>query len=123
MSKEKDTMKAIGAVREKIKGKYFSNKTQIGYEQQKVHREIGDKWTDDDGIVWVQKDGYYANETRLKDIKCPLFCPKCGKIMGGAEAKFNTGCWSMYGHCFDCHLKNKNQAHLLLMPLHETTNL
>ena len=32
MSKEKDTMKAIGAVREKIKGKYFSNKTQIGYE-------------------------------------------------------------------------------------------
>ena len=112
MSKEKDTMKAIGAVREKIRGKYFSDKTQVGYETPKVQREIGDKWTDDDGIVWVQKDGYYANETRLKDIKPPLFCPKCGKIMGGAEAKFNTGCWSMYGHCFDCHLKNKKKLQL-----------
>ena len=112
MKKEKDTMRAVNAVREKIKGKYFSDKLQVGYETPKVQREIGDKWTDDDGVVWVQHDGYYANESRLKDLKCPLFCPKCKKVMGGAEAKFNTGCWSLYGHCFDCHLKEKKKLQL-----------
>ena len=113
MSREKETMKAVSAVREKIKGKYFSDKTQVWMgEQAAPTRKIGDKWTDEDGIVWEQKDGYYANESRLKDVKCPLFCPKCGKVMGGAEAKFNTGCWSLYGHCFSCHLKEKKELQL-----------
>ncbi len=103
-------MEGVRAVREKIKGKFFSDKVQVGYEVEKIKREIGEEWTDDEGITWVQKNGYYTNKTKLHGAKVPLFCPSCQGNMGGDESHLNEGCYRKYGHCFSCQLsfeKNK----------------
>ena len=101
----KEGMEGVNAVREKIKGKYFSGKLQVGYEKEMVKRKIGEEWTDSEGRTWVQKDGYYMNKTKLDAAKVPLFCPKCNGNMGDHESKFHTGCWSRFGHCYSCQLK------------------
>ena len=105
MSLSKEGMEGVRAVREKIKGKFFSDKLQVGYEKYEPKREIGEEWTDEDGITWVQKNGYYMNKTKLDAAKIPLFCPKCKGNMGGPESSFNEGCYRKYGYCFSCQLR------------------
>ena len=106
MGLSKEGMEGVRAVREKIKGKYFSDKLQVWMGEGTVPtRKIGEEWTDEDGKTWVQKNGYYMNKTKLHGAKVPLFCPKCNGNMGDHEKKFHTGCWSRFGHCYSCQLK------------------
>ena len=103
----KEGMDGVRAVREKIKKKYFSEKTTFSmHESTNVHanRKEGETYKDDDGREWTVTNGIRSNITSLHEAKIPMFCPKCDKVMGGPESKMNTHFYQKFSHCFDCHL-------------------
>ena len=50
--------KNIQKVQEMLDGNY-KHKIQSGYTPIEEKREVGDIWTDSDGVKWEQKNGYY----------------------------------------------------------------
>jgi len=79
-------------------------KIQFGYEHKKNvnSRKIGERWIDNDGNQWEQKDGYISKIPKV-DIRMPLFCPKCNGIMG-KSAKDEEVYWK-FGFCLKCLIK------------------
>ena len=118
MKQDKETMKAVAAVREKIKGKFFSNKVQYSMAETDKDKDRrakdalkeGETYKDKDGKEWKRENGTLTQtgETRLNLID-PMFCPKCGTIMAGKEKKLNNRCYLLYNHCFSCQLDHEAQ--------------
>jgi len=69
------------------------------YEHRPVDAEEGDRWYDDDGDVWEMGAGGPIKRSFFDDIRTPLFCPECKKMMNG---KFDVKFWRMRRKCFDC---------------------
>lgn len=82
----------------------FSDKTK-----QDQRREVGDVWTDENGVEWEQRNGFKIKKGKLDEIrsliaasKMPSHCPKCKQEMTKRlDAKF----WKLDGHCFDCQIE------------------
>jgi hypothetical protein len=73
------------------------------------NREVGEKWTDDNGIEWEQKNGYKLKVTKLDDAKPALFCPECNKILNKRlDGKFML----KKNKCFDCVVKEENEMRI-----------
>lgn len=66
-------------------------------------RKIGDRWMDEDGNEWEQKNGYkmklpkYLDEINKVDV-----CPKCGKTI---ETRLDKKFYVLRKNCFDCQIK------------------
>lgn len=108
MGMNKEAMKGVEAVREKIKNKYFNDNISVSMHQEtNVHanRKEGETYFDEDGKEWQIKNGIRSNKTALQGAKIPLFCPKCSKVMGGKEQKMHVHFYQKFSHCFDCHLE------------------
>lgn len=110
-------LKNIQALRQMLDGTHRSQtKTTIGLtDANKVgsdnqKREIGEKWTDENGITWIQKDGYRINATKfLKDVKdylAPKECPKCSKMM---SAQVDKKMFMLNKMCLDCTIDFEHQ--------------
>ena len=55
MAKKLQNIKAINQM---LSGTHRSqNKTTVGYQSKEEDRNIGDKWIDNNGIQWEQKNG------------------------------------------------------------------
>ena len=121
MGFQKDGQRAVEAVREKIKNKYFTDKTTISMTETDKDKDIkaksnlkeGETYKDRNGQEWKREKGMLVQqgESRLNLVN-PLFCPKCEKIMGGPESKLNNSCYMKYQHCFDCQLKKEKKLKL-----------
>ena len=60
--------KNLQIVQDMLDGNY-QTKVQVGYGDQEIERhEIGDKWTDSDGIEWEQKKGYRVKINKLENV-------------------------------------------------------
>ena len=59
-------------------------KIQVGYTGKTASpiRKEGDTWTDKDGKECEVKNGFIQSIPKFQDIRVPMFCPKCGSIMG-----------------------------------------
>lgn len=79
-----------------------SAKTQIGYEKKKdtVTRKVGDRWIDEDGNEWEQKQGYVAKVRKIEGVTVPIFCPKCNRKMG--KASKDAEIYWKFGFCLNC---------------------
>lgn len=121
MGLNKDGQRAVQGVREKIKSKFFSEKTVISMTETDLDKDIkakdslkeGETYKDRNGQKWTRKNGTLSQvgESRLNLVN-PMFCPKCEKIMGGPESKLNNSCFMKYQHCFDCQLKKEKKLKL-----------
>jgi hypothetical protein len=76
------------------------------YEHRPVGAEEGDRWYDDEGNVWEMGAGGPIKQSFFDDIRTPMFCPECEKIMNG---KFDIKFWRMRGKCFDCVQKEETR--------------
>jgi hypothetical protein len=88
-------------IQETIHGE-ADKKIQLGYDKVEIRREEGEKWTDEYGKEWEMKDGITRSIPKLSDIRVPLFCPKCGSIMG--KRSKDTDVFYKFGFCLDCLL-------------------
>ena len=95
MSITKDGQKAVQAVQNKIKNKFFSDKLQVSmYESDKSKDskardslKVGEEYTDSEGTIWTRDEaGFLKNKTNfIGKYTMPMFCPEddCGRIMKG----------------------------------------
>ena len=99
----------IRAITQMLSGTHRSqNKTTVGYQSKEEDRNIGDKWIDNNGIQWEQKDGYKVSSAKaleavmaaIKALKMPSTCPKCNNEMKNNQ--YNKKMWSVHKMCFDC---------------------
>jgi hypothetical protein len=110
-------LKNIQALRQMLDGTHRSqtkttigltDASKVGSENQK--REVGEKWTDENGVTWIQKDGYRINATKfLSDVKeylAPKECPKCSKMM---TSQVDKKMYMVNKMCLDCTIDFEHQ--------------
>jgi hypothetical protein len=84
--------------------KTLTRKPQVGFGDQESDRhEVGEKWTDLDGVEWEQKNGY-----RVKVNKMPakgMFskqCKDCDKNCSIEKRHVDT--YNRFERCFHCQI-------------------
>lgn len=116
MAKKLQNIKAINQM---LSGTHRSqNKTTVGYQSKEEDRKIGDKWIDNNGIQWEQKDGYKVSSAKaleavmaaIKALKMPSTCPKCNNEMKNNQ--YNKKMWSIHKMCFDCVIDMEHEHRL-----------
>jgi hypothetical protein len=99
----------IRAINQMLSGTHKSqNKTTVGYQSKEEDRNVGDKWIDNNGVQWEQKDGYKVSSAKaleavmaaIKALKMPNTCPKCNNEM--KDNQYNKKMWKVHKMCFDC---------------------
>ena len=108
-------LKNVKAVKEMIAGTHKSQtKTTIGFGETKtvVKREVGERWTDDNGNVWEQRKGYKVKLGKLSKLRDELAkFPNCKK---GCNSYLNPNRNDMkmraiHGMCFDCVIEMEHE--------------
>ena len=108
-------LKNVKAVREMIAGTHKTQtKTNVSFGEKKtfVKREVGDRWTDDDGTLWEQKKGYKVKLGKLSELRQNLNkFPNCKKeICTCTNPKRNDiKMKTIHGMCFDCVIKMEHK--------------
>ena len=75
-----------------LSGKEPEKRIMVGYEGQK------------------ETKGKESDLTKImKEVRMPLFCPKCKKVM---KKKLDNKMWSLFNHCFDCQVKIENKLRI-----------
>ena len=108
-------LKNVKAVKEMIAGTHKSQtKTTIGFGETKtvIKREVGERWTDDNGNVWEQKKGYKVKLGKLSELRKELNTfPNCKKdICTCTNPKRNDiKMKTIHGMCFDCVIEMEHK--------------
>ena len=111
-------LKNVKAVREMIAGTHKTQtKTNVSFGEKKtfVKREVGDRWTDDDGTLWEQKKGYKVKLGKLSELRQDLNkFPNCKKeICTCTNPKRNDiKMKTIHGMCFDCVIDMEHKLKL-----------
>ena len=111
-------LKNVKAVREMIAGTHKTQtKTNVSFGEKKtfVKREVGDRWTDDDGTLWEQKKGYKVKLGKLSELRQNLNkFPNCKKeICTCTNPKRNDiKMKTIHGMCFDCVIEMEHQMRI-----------
>jgi len=83
-----------------------------------IQRTVGEKWTDEDGVDWEQKDGFKIKLGKLNDIREELKTfPNCYEREQGRECTKNSITaipqdWKMKsitGRCLDCQISYEHK--------------
>ena len=94
--------KNLQKVQDMLDGNY-KNKIQSGYIGEKeVERNIGDKWTDSDGIEWEQKNGYRMKVSKLQNVG--IFKGTCKTCDKGILKPWDKDVYKADGRCYHCQL-------------------
>ena len=93
----------------------FQTKKVFGYDKKAIKRKVGDKWTDDNGYTWEQKDGFKIKHGKLDELRnylqsfpsCPNEICTCSKP-SQADLKMK----SFHGMCLDCVVDMEHKIRL-----------
>ncbi len=95
--------KNLQKVQDMLDGNY-QTKIQVGYGDQEVERrEVGDKWTDVDGIEWEQKNGYRIRINN-KMANVGIFKGTCKDCDSGILKPWDKDTHKADGRCYHCQL-------------------
>jgi len=106
----------IRAINQMLSGTHKSQtKTTVGYKSKEEERKVGDKWIDENGVEWEQKEGYKINNAKildavrnaLKSYLLPKTCPKCNNDI--KDNKYNRKMWKIHKMCFDCVIEMEHE--------------
>ena len=97
--------KNLQKVQDMLDGNY-KNKIQVGYSKTEKTREVGEKWTDSDGVEWEQKEGYIFKVPTMPSVG--MFnhqCKDCKKNCSPKMAKpLDRDVFKADGRCYHCQL-------------------
>ena len=110
-------LKNVQAVRQMLDGTHKTQtKKLFNYDVKSPtrKRKVGDRWTDEKGNEWEQKEGYKIKHGKLDDLRDSLFyknkaCPKCGVPM---SKRLDEKFFNIRGMCFDCNIAVEHQMKL-----------
>ena len=108
-------LKNVKAVREMIAGTHKTQtKTNVSFGEKKtfVKREVGDRWTDDDGTLWEQKKGYKVKLGKLSELRQNLNkFPNCKKEICTCTSPKRNDIYmkGIHGMCFDCVIEMEHK--------------
>jgi hypothetical protein len=125
MSKNKKTSKANSklqnnkAIRQMLDGTHRTQtrksiSTYVGKNEQQIKREVGERWTDANGVVWEQREGFRIQGVdraeRMHEIRKFLAgadkCPKCDcKMSGRNDKKY----YNIHKMCMECGVKKETE--------------
>ena len=95
--------KNLQKVQDMLDGNY-QTKVQVGYGDQEIeHHEVGDKWTDSDGIEWEQKNGYRIRINN-KMANVGIFKGKCKDCNSGILKPWDKDTHKADGRCYHCQM-------------------
>ncbi len=80
----------------------YLNKSVFSFNvSEKKEYKVGDRWIDDDGNEWEQKEGYKSKVRKvdINDILMPVGCPKCGNIF---KSSHDQKMWNLHKMCINC---------------------
>jgi len=94
MGYSKETERQNKALKDALSGReHVKNYVQVGYEgKSKPQGDIIPKMTE-----------------IMKDVRMPMFCPNCDKVM---KKRLDTKMWNLFNHCFDCQLEVEHKLKL-----------
>ena len=93
--------KNIQRVKDMLDGNY-KHKIQSGYTPTEEKREVGDIWTDADGIQWEQKNGYRSKINKLANVG--IFERQCKDCDTGILKPWDKDTHKADGRCYHCQL-------------------
>ena len=93
--------KNIEKISDMVSGDY-KRKIQSGYTHVEPQREVGDKWTDSDGVEWVQKKGYKMKISKLASRG--IFDAHCKTCEKGILKKWDKDTHRADGRCYHCQM-------------------
>tara|TARA_Y100000593_G_scaffold67930_1_gene124846 strand:- start:172 stop:780 length:609 start_codon:yes stop_codon:yes gene_type:complete len=109
MSINKEGMKAVQAVQNKIKNKFFSEKVSVSMLQTDKDSDtktienlkVGETYKDRNGKEWTRdENGTIKSIAKfIGKYTKPMFCPDCKRIMRG---KADDRMWVLRGKCHVC---------------------
>jgi len=113
---------SIQDVKKLLDGKHESqNKIAVGYvgdnSEEKISRKIGDKWFDEDGNEWEQKNGYKVKLGKEWQQELHQYlntfqnCPK-ETCTCGMPKKIDQKMKRIHGMCFDCVVDMEHKIRL-----------
>ena len=83
----------------------YKNKIQVGYSKTEKQREVGEKWTDSDGVEWEQKEGYKLKgklaTSNTVHHSWDEKCTSCEKLI---LKKWDKDTYNADGRCYHCQL-------------------
>jgi hypothetical protein len=96
--------KNLQKVQDMLDGNY-KNKIQVGYSKGEKTRKVGEKWTDEDGIPWEQKNGYQV-KGRLATSKNvhPSWEKKCCSCKKLITKPWDRDVYKADGRCYHCQI-------------------
>ena len=93
MGYSKETERQNKALGDLLKGNTPEKRAMVGYKgKEKEKGDIVPKMTE-----------------IMQDVRMPLFCKKCSKIM---TQRLDDKMWRLYGQCFDCQSKFENKLRI-----------
>ena len=97
--------KNLRKVQDMLDGNY-KNKIQVGYSKVEKQREVGEKWTDSDGVEWEQKEGYIFKVPTMPSVGIfPHQCKDCKKNCSPKTAKpWDRDVYKADGRCYHCQI-------------------
>ena len=88
-SKEQERQNQV--LKDLLSGREPEKRVFVGYEGEK-ETHSGDKI---DKMTEI-----------MQDVRMPLFCPKCKKVM---KKQLDNQVWMQFQHCFDCQIEFENR--------------
>ena len=93
MGYNKETERQNQALSDILTGSETEKRAMVGYKgKEKEKGDIIPKMTE-----------------LMQDIRMPLFCKECSKIM---KKRLDDKMWRLYGHCFDCQIIIENKLRI-----------
>ena len=108
----------IKAVKEMIAGNHRTqtkNTVSFGEGKEFIKREVGERWTDDDGNIWEQKKGYKVKLGKLSELRKELTTfPKCPNEVCTCTnpTRNDLKMKPIHGMCFDCVIDMEHQLRI-----------
>ena len=102
----------IKAIRQMLDGTHKTQtKKTVGFSDVKsseTRREVGEVWTDENGVEWEQRAGFKIKKGKLDEIRellakdrMPKDCPECKQPM---TKRLDEKFWKLEKRCFDCQV-------------------
>ena len=82
----------------------FKYKTQVSmHADEDVHanREVGDKWTDSEGVEWEQMKGYRSKINKLPSVGLGDTCSDCEKLI---VKQWDKDVYKWNKRCYYCQI-------------------
>ena len=93
--------KNLQRVQDMVDGNY-KNKVQVGYGDQEIEQhEVGDKWTDSDGVEWLQKKGY---KMKISNTPGRGIAEQCNTCESFIFKSWDKDTYKADGRCYHCQL-------------------